>query len=98
MKRCPTCEETFEGNKSFCPKDGSTLTDEMSAIPSEHSSDDDGEFETVVRTAPVRYEVPIFPEERREQEHTPAAATPPPERPKSGRVSGLVKRVLDTYS
>lgn len=70
MKRCPKCSNTFNNETRFCTYDGTPLVSEMSEIPSEYSAelDDEGEFETVIRTSPVKTRIPVFPPDQAEEE------------------------------
>ena len=95
MKRCPKCDSIFEGEKRFCPEDGTALIEELTEIPSDYPAelDEDGEFKTVVRSRPINYDIPDFPADQPQHHEAPpkevveamAEPSPPPPTPKKSR-------------
>ncbi|MBS1793153.1 MAG: SH3 domain-containing protein [Acidobacteria bacterium] len=58
MKRCPRCNSVFDDGLVYCTTDGTPLVAESFVLPSEAAPPDDREEATVIRSTPVRIEIP----------------------------------------
>ncbi len=80
MKRCPTCDKTFDDNLKFCQADGTPLVDDEPADPYATMVGNRADFQIPPREEPKVPEVPkaAEPPKAVEPPRVPDVATPAP--------------------